>query len=56
MSENEESDGMHPRFQTQQSPQTQQAQDVVVDDTVTLATYANFCRVTATPEELLLLA
>ena len=54
MSETEQSDGTHPRFQPQQSPQTQQASEVVVDDTATLSTYANFCRVTATPEELLL--
>ena len=54
MSEIEQSDGMQPHFQAQQNPQAPQSSDVVVDDTATLPTYANFCRVTATPEEVLL--
>jgi hypothetical protein len=54
MSETEQSDGIHPRFQPEQSPPAQQASEVAVDDSATLPTYANFCRVTATPEELLL--
>ena len=47
MSEREESPGTHP---------TQQAQttEVVVDDSSTLPSYSNFCRVTATPEEVIL--
>ena len=36
-------------------PQTQpQQQHVAVDDTGALASYANFCRVTGTPEELII--
>ena len=54
MSETEQSDGMHPRVQRQQNPDVPQASEVVVDDAATLATYTNFCRVTATPEEVLL--
>src|SRR5580693_2251068 len=37
-----------------QNPPAQQQTEVVVDDTATLPTYSNFCRVTATPEEVLL--
>jgi hypothetical protein len=37
------------------NPQTQQQQtEVVVDDSATLPSYSNFCRVTATPEEVIL--
>jgi hypothetical protein len=39
------------------NPQAQQAQqttEVVVDDSGTLPSYSNFCRVTATPEEVIL--
>src|SRR5262249_35587515 len=32
----------------------QQATEVIVDDSATTPTYVNFCRVTATPEELIL--
>jgi hypothetical protein len=38
MSETEQSDGMHPRFQSQQNPHAQQASEVVVDETATLPT------------------
>lgn len=41
-------------MQPQQNPQVQQTNEVVVDDTGTLPSYANFCRVTATPEEVIL--
>jgi hypothetical protein len=34
--------------------QTQQMTEVVVDDSGTLPSYSNFCRVTATPEEVIL--
>ena len=34
--------------------QAQQTTEVFVDDTATLPTYSNFCRVTATPEEVIL--
>ena len=50
VSEQEKSGDMHP----QQNPQTQQTTEVVVDDSRTQPTYANFCRVTATPEEIIL--
>jgi Protein of unknown function (DUF3467) len=37
------------------NPQAQQQQtEVVVDDSATLPSYSNFCRVTATPEEVIL--
>jgi hypothetical protein len=32
----------------------QQATEVIVDDSATLPSYSNFCRVTATPEEVIL--
>ena len=54
MSEIEQSDRMHPRLQAQLNPQGPQTTEIVVDDTATLPTYSNFCRVTATPEEVLL--
>jgi hypothetical protein len=50
LSEQERSQGMQP----QQNPQVQQTNEVVVDDTGALPSYANFCRVTATPEEVIL--
>ena len=54
MSEQEQPGGMHPHMQPQQNPQTQQTTEVVVDDTGTQPTYSNFCRLTATPEEMIL--
>jgi uncharacterized protein DUF3467 len=54
MSETEQPDEMHLRIQPQQNPQAPQASEVVVDDKATVPTYANFCRLTATPEEVLL--
>src|SRR5215831_6658851 len=36
------------------SPAAQQQTEVVVDDSQTLPSYSNFCRVTATPEEVIL--
>lgn len=39
--------------QTPQAPQGQQT-EVFVDDSQTLPSYSNFCRVTATPEEVIL--
>jgi hypothetical protein len=44
----------HPHVQSQQNSPVQRTTEVVVDDTGTLPTYANFCRVTATPEEIIL--
>jgi hypothetical protein len=37
-----------------QAEQAQQRQRIEVDDTNALTTYANFCRVTGTPEELII--
>jgi hypothetical protein len=55
MSEPEQSVWIHPRASgPQQAPQVQQTTEVVVDDTGTQPTYANFCRITATPEEMIL--
>ncbi len=52
MSENPTPEGQsHP--QQPQQPQQQQT-EVVVDDSATLPSYSNFCRVTATPEEVIL--
>src|SRR6476620_6437444 len=42
-----------PAAQTPPAPQQQQT-EVVVDDSKTLPSYSNFCRVTATPEEVIL--
>ena len=36
------------------TPQQAQTTEVVVDDSGTLPSYSNFCRVTATPEEVIL--
>ena len=36
------------------APQPQQQTEVIVDDSATLPSYSNFCRVTATPEEVIL--
>jgi hypothetical protein len=38
----------------QASPEAQQRQQVQIDDSKILACYANFCRVTGTPEELII--
>ncbi len=38
----------------QSQPIQQQTTEVVVDDSGTLPSYSNFCRVTATPEEVIL--
>jgi Protein of unknown function (DUF3467) len=50
MSKDIQSDEMNP----QRNPQGPQTNEVVVDDSGALPTYANFCRVTATPEEVIL--
>ena len=39
---------------SQGQPQAQQTTEVVVDDSGTIPSYSNFCRVTATPEEVIL--
>jgi hypothetical protein len=38
----------------EQTPQAQQVAEIVVDDSASSPTYSNFCRVTATPEEVIL--
>jgi hypothetical protein len=40
--------------QQQQQPQQQQRQQVTVDTVGSVTSYANFCRVTGTPEELII--
>jgi hypothetical protein len=40
--------------ETQAQPQAQQMMQVEVDDTHITASYANFCRVTGSPEELII--
>jgi hypothetical protein len=46
--------GMHTDLQPQQIPPAQPTTEVVVDDSGAQPAYANFCRVTATPEEVVL--
>ena len=46
--------GTHPGLPPQHNPPAQQATEVVVDDSGARPTYANFCRVMATPEEVIL--
>lgn len=45
---------MTPQSEAANPPQAQVRQQVQVDDHNVTATYANFCRVTGTPEELIL--
>ena len=54
MSESDRTDRVPTEVQSHPSPQAPQAYEIVVDDAAALPTYANFCRVTATPEEILL--
>jgi hypothetical protein len=54
MDESEQGLGFRTPPQTQPNPQSQQTTDVVVDDSKTHPLYSNFCRVTATPEEVIL--
>jgi hypothetical protein len=54
MSEVEQHNGMLPSVQPEQKAQAPQTSEVIVDDTATQPTYANFCRVTSTPEEMVL--
>jgi Protein of unknown function (DUF3467) len=54
VSERDQAGGMHPDLSPRQDPPAQQATEVVVDDTGARPMYANFCRVTATPEEVIL--
>src|SRR3954471_10765393 len=54
MSEAEQPLGPITHPQPQANPQAQQTTEVVVDDSGTRPSYSNFCRVTATPEEVIL--
>ncbi len=54
MNENPEAEGSPQPHQGQGQPQAQQTTEVVVDDSGALPSYSNFCRVTATPEEVIL--
>jgi len=54
MREQEQSEGMHLHLQPQQYREVPQTTEVVVDDSGALPSYANFCRVSATPEEVIL--
>jgi len=54
MDESDQAVGLLTPPQTQPAPQSQPANEVVVDDTKTHPLYSNFCRLTATPEELIL--
>ena len=47
-------DGGRAQPQPQPQPQAQAQQGVKVDDSKMIAMYANFCRVTGTPEELII--
>ena len=51
MSEKDVHEGTTP---AQHQPIQQQTTEVVVDDSGTVPSYSNFCRVTATPEEVIL--
>jgi hypothetical protein len=53
MTEREKTEGANPQIAPQTQGQ-QQTTEVVVDDSGTLPSYSNFCRVTATPEEVIL--
>jgi hypothetical protein len=54
MSEGQATGPTGPQTQGQTQPQQAQATEVHVDDTGALPSYSNFCRVTATPEEVIL--
>src|SRR3954452_11904889 len=54
MSETEQAVGMLTHSKPQQNPQVPQTTEVIVDDSGTQPLYSNFCRVTATPEEVIL--
>jgi hypothetical protein len=54
MGDQRQAEGMHPHLHLQQNLPVQPANEIVVDDTGALPNYANFCRVTATPEEVIL--
>ncbi len=54
MSKQEKSEEMRAPLQLHQNPPVPPTNEVVVDDSGAESTYSNFCRVTATPEEVIL--
>jgi hypothetical protein len=54
VSERDQPGGIHPDLHSQQAPPSREITEVVVDDSRAEPLYANFCRVTATPEEVIL--
>jgi hypothetical protein len=54
MSQQDQSEGTQPHLQLHQNPPDAQTNEVVVNDSGALSMYSNFCRVTATPEEVIL--
>jgi hypothetical protein len=54
LSEKKQSDGIQLHRESQQNPPPQQPTEVVVDDSDVVAAYSNFCRVTGTPEEVII--
>ncbi len=53
MSKKTRSDDVQEQPEREQTPPPQQENQVVVDESGLLPTYSNFCRVTATPEEVI---
>ena len=53
-SDRPESEGAAPAPEARQQQQQQQQQQIKLDETKAIAAYANFCRVTGTPEEVIL--
>ena len=53
MSKKTPSERTEGQSESQQNPPAQQESQVVVDESGLLPTYSNFCRVTATPEEVI---
>jgi hypothetical protein len=54
MNPSEQARGFLANPQTQHPPQDRQPDGVIVDDSTTHPLYSNFCRLTGTPEELIL--
>src|SRR3954452_17464172 len=54
MSKTEQAVGVLTTPQPQHDPQAPQSTEIVVDDSGSSPSYSNFCRVTATPEEVIL--
>jgi hypothetical protein len=53
LSEKKQSDRIQLHKETSPNPQAQQPTEVIVDDSGVMPAYSNFCRVTATPEEVI---